>query len=51
MLSTVEFDDELRFDASKVGNESSDGELTTELEAAQAALAQVEPEAALGIGG
>jgi hypothetical protein len=51
VLATVELDDQHALDAGKVGEEWSHRMLAAEFVAGQAAVAQLRPEEALGVGG
>lgn len=50
VLASVEFDDQAGLDAGEVDGVRADGMLATELQPAQASVAQVEPQGAFGVG-
>ena len=49
MLTTIEFDDQLSFDADEIGDIKSDRKLPPELETTKGAIAQALPEAEFGV--
>ncbi len=51
MLPAVEFDHEARAERDEIDHPRSDRNLPSELEAGKAAIAEVEPQSPLGIGG